>query len=65
MPHSLVADHIEGGRLQSVLEDVTDVEVGLFAVWPADRHLLPRVRHVVSRLVEEGKRGGLNNTPNR
>jgi DNA-binding transcriptional LysR family regulator len=63
MPHSLVANHIATGRLRSVLDDFTGVEVGLFAVWPADRHLLPRVRHVVSRLVEEGKSGGLDDAP--
>ncbi|HEX5932789.1 MAG TPA: LysR family transcriptional regulator [Pseudorhizobium sp.] len=59
MPISIVADHIANGRLVPLLEDATDVNVGIYAVWPASRHLLPRVRHVVEVLVEEGKRGGL------
>ncbi|MCF6367577.1 LysR family transcriptional regulator [Rhizobium halophilum] len=59
MPISIVADHIANGRLVPLLEDATDVNVGIYAVWPASRHLLPRVRHVVEVLVEEGKRGDL------
>jgi DNA-binding transcriptional LysR family regulator len=59
MPLSIVADHIANGRLVPLLEDATDVKVGIYAVWPTSRHLLPRVRHVVEVLVDEGRRGGL------
>lgn len=59
MPISIVANHIAKGRLVPLLKDATDVNVGIYAVWPTSRHLLPRVRHVVEVLVEEGKRGGL------
>jgi DNA-binding transcriptional LysR family regulator len=59
MPMSVVADLIRSGRLSPVLEDSTNVTVAIHAIWPASRHLLPRVRHVVEVLVEEGRRGGL------
>ena len=59
MPMSVVAADIESGRLVRLLDDETEVNVGIYAIWPASRHLLPRVRHVVEVLVEEGKRGGL------
>lgn len=59
MPISIVADHISNGRLIPLLQDATDVKVGIYAIWPASRHLLPRVRHVVEVLVDEGRRGGL------
>lgn len=59
MPMSIVADHIRNRRLISLLEDLTDVKVGIYAVWPASRHLLPRVRHVVEVLSAAGKAGGL------
>lgn len=59
MPSSLVSDHIDAGRLVAVMEEFTDVAVTISAVWPANKHLLPRVRHVVQMLVEEGRRGTL------
>ena len=57
MPSSLVMHHIEAGRLVSVLEEFTSVAVGIYAVWPKNRHLLPRVKHVVQILVEGGRTG--------
>lgn len=59
MPISIVANHIANGRLVPLLEDATDIKVSIYAVWPASRHLLPRVRYVVEVLVGEGRRGGL------
>lgn len=59
MPHSLISEQIADGRLVRVLEPFSDVVVDVFAVWPANKHLLPRVRHVVQVLVDEGRRGGL------
>ena len=44
MPMSLVAEHIRSGRLARLLEDASNVSVGIYAIWPASRHLLPRVR---------------------
>jgi DNA-binding transcriptional LysR family regulator len=63
MPISIVADHLRHGRLVPLLEDATDVKVGIYAIWPASRHLLPRVRHVVEVLVEEGRTGGMGDAP--
>jgi DNA-binding transcriptional LysR family regulator len=61
MPSSLVSDHIEAGRLCSVLNDFTGARIEISAIWPSTRHLLPRVRHVVEALASEGRRGGLGN----
>jgi DNA-binding transcriptional LysR family regulator len=59
MPSSLVSEHIKAGRLVAVLLDQTGVPVEISALWPATRHLLPRVRHMVEVLVEEAKKGAL------
>lgn len=59
MPSSLVADHIAAGRLVSILDTFTGANIEISALWPATRHLLPRVRHVVDILVEAGRRGKL------
>ncbi|MDI5929353.1 LysR family transcriptional regulator [Rhizobium leguminosarum] len=60
MPHSLVRAHLEKGTLTSVLEQVADVPVSVYAVWPVTRHLLPRVRTVVDFLAEKGRQGALD-----
>ncbi|WSG98144.1 hypothetical protein U8P76_28990 (plasmid) [Rhizobium johnstonii] len=44
----------------SVLEQVADVPVSVYAVWPVTRHLLPRVRTVVDFLAEKGRQGALD-----
>jgi DNA-binding transcriptional LysR family regulator len=59
MPSSLVNAHIKSGRLIAVLEQFTGAKIDISAIWPTTRHLLPRVRHVVEALVNEGRRGGL------
>jgi DNA-binding transcriptional LysR family regulator len=59
MPSSLVADHIAAGRLVSVLDAFTGAKVEISALWASTKQLLPRVRHVVEILVEEGRRGNL------
>ncbi|MGO6731145.1 LysR family transcriptional regulator [Rhizobium ruizarguesonis] len=60
MPRSLVRAHLEKGTLTSVLEQVADVPVSVYAVWPVTRHLLPRVRTVVDFLAEKGRQGALD-----
>jgi DNA-binding transcriptional LysR family regulator len=60
MPRSLVRTHLESGALISVLDDVADVAVSVYAVWPVTRHLLPRVRTVVDFLAEKGRHGDLD-----
>jgi DNA-binding transcriptional LysR family regulator len=59
MPSSLVANHIAAGRLVSVLDAFTGAKIDISAIWPSTKHLLPRVRHVVEVLAEEGRRGNL------
>jgi DNA-binding transcriptional LysR family regulator len=50
LPASLVDEHIAGGRLTPVLEELaTFVDVNL--IWPKTKHVLPKVRRVVDELV--------------
>lgn len=60
MPRSLVRAHLEKGTLTSVLQQIADVPVSVYAVWPVTRHLLPRVRTVVDFLAEKGRQGALD-----
>jgi DNA-binding transcriptional LysR family regulator len=60
MPRSLVRAHLETGALISVLDEIADVPVSVYAVWPVTRHLLPRVRTVVDFLAEKGRQGELD-----
>jgi DNA-binding transcriptional LysR family regulator len=59
MPSSLLEAHIKSGRLIPVLQEFTGAKIDISAVWPTTRHLLPRIRHVVEALAEEGRRGNL------
>jgi DNA-binding transcriptional LysR family regulator len=59
MPSSLLIDQIKAGKLVSVLDEFATVGVGIYAVWPKNRHLLPRVKHVVQILVEGARNGAL------
>ncbi|UWU31533.1 LysR family transcriptional regulator (plasmid) [Rhizobium sp. WSM1274] len=60
MPRSLVRAHLEKGTLTSVLQQIADVPVSVYAIWPVTRHLLPRVRTVVDFLAEKGRQGALD-----
>jgi DNA-binding transcriptional LysR family regulator len=60
MPGSLVRAYLASGALVSILEDVADVPISVYAVWPVTRHLLPRVRTVVDFLAERGRLGALD-----
>lgn len=59
MPSSLLENHIQNGRLVSVLDAFTTAAVGIYAVWPRNRHLLPRVKYVVQILAESARSGRL------
>ncbi|CVI63473.1 LysR family transcriptional regulator (plasmid) [Agrobacterium leguminum] len=59
MPSSLLARHLREGRLVPVLQEVAGATVEISAIWPATKHLLPRVRHVVDLLAAEGRAGAL------
>jgi DNA-binding transcriptional LysR family regulator len=51
-PSFIVSAHLRAGRLVPILEDYTIAERGIFAVWPAGRHLSAKVRSFVDFLVE-------------
>jgi DNA-binding transcriptional LysR family regulator len=59
MPSSLISNHIEAGSLVTVLDAFTGARIEISAIWPSTNHLLPRVRHVVEILADEGRRGNL------
>lgn len=60
MPHPLFRRHIELGRLVTVLDDCTQVEIDVHAVWPRAVHLRPKVRYVVDSLLELRRTGKLD-----
>lgn len=60
LPISLVREHLEGGKLRSILEEYVGPEVGVHAIWPYTRHLLPKVRCVVDELVRHAQEGALD-----
>ncbi len=51
-PTFIVSADLRAGRLVSILDDYTVAERGIFAVWPAGRHLSAKVRSFVDFLVE-------------
>lgn len=59
IPLSLCREHIEAGRLVTVLDAFTADRVEVYAVWPRGAHLRPKVRYVVDTLVELGRAGRL------
>ena len=52
LPTFLVGEHVRSGRLQVVLGAYAGEGPPIQAVWPSARHLSPKVRAVVDRLVE-------------
>lgn len=52
LPDFLVADDLGSGRLVSVLDDWTDWKAAVWAVYPENRYLAPKVRLFVDFLVE-------------
>lgn len=59
LPISLVREAIANGSLTPVLRACSAVGVEVHAVWPRQRHLSPRVRHVVDQLVAYAAKGRL------
>lgn len=51
MPISLVRPHLDSGALQLVLGQCEPQYVDIHALWPQTRHLRPKVRYVVDRLI--------------
>jgi DNA-binding transcriptional LysR family regulator len=60
MPLALFRRHIESGRLVTVLDDCTQRDIDVHAVWPRAVHLRPKVRYVVDTLLELGRNGALD-----
>jgi len=60
MPGSLIRDHLAAGRLVPVLENYSQGDVAIHAVWPQTRHLQPKVRRVVDELVTRAEKGDLS-----
>jgi DNA-binding transcriptional LysR family regulator len=60
MPVALLHRHIEAGRLVTVLDDFTQREIDVHAVWPRAVHLRPKVRYVVDALLALGRDGKLD-----
>lgn len=60
LPISLVRDAIAKGLLRPVLHAYSPAGVEVHAVWPRQRHLSPRVRHVVDQLVAYAAKGRLD-----
>jgi DNA-binding transcriptional LysR family regulator len=60
LPASLVRRAIADGSLRPILQASSAIGVDVNAVWPRQRHLNPRVRYVVDRLVEYSALGRLD-----
>jgi DNA-binding transcriptional LysR family regulator len=52
LPTFIVADELEQGRLQTVLEDYMDQTVTLSMLWPASRYASPKLRAFIDYVVE-------------
>lgn len=50
LPDFIVAEHVRAGRLQTILDDCTDNQSTLWAVWPASRDLSPKLRAFIDCL---------------
>ena len=48
----VVGEYVQDGRLVSVLDDLVSEDVPIYAVYPSNRHLSPKVRAFVDYLVE-------------
>lgn len=51
-PSFMVATHLRSGTLVEVLPEYRSIEMGIYAVYPSRRHLLPKVRVLIDFLVE-------------
>ncbi|SEJ56446.1 DNA-binding transcriptional regulator, LysR family [Sphingobium sp. AP50] len=60
VPISMVRADIDAGRLQTVLDEFSSVDVDIHAVWPRQAQLSPRVRFIVDQLVNFAADGQLD-----
>lgn len=57
LPLWLIRDDLQAGRLQEVLPGHCAGSSPIHAVWPKNRHLLPKVRFVIDELVDFAQQG--------
>lgn len=57
MPASLVRHHIDTGDLVRVLDEFEGPPIPVYAVWPGNRHLSPKLRFIVDILKAEARAG--------
>ncbi|AOF97996.1 LysR substrate-binding domain-containing protein [Sphingobium sp. RAC03] len=60
VPISMVRADIDAGRLQTVLDEFSSVDVDIHAVWPRQAQLSPRVRFIVDQLINFAADGRLD-----
>jgi DNA-binding transcriptional LysR family regulator len=53
IPWIYVRPELESGRLRTVLDDWSAVELSVYAVYPSRRHVVPKVRAFIDFLVQE------------
>ena len=51
-PTFLVRDDINAGRLVELLPEYRSLELGIYAVYPTRKHVLPKVRALIDFLAE-------------
>lgn len=51
-PDFLIADDLRSGRLVEVLPDYRSLELGIYALYPTRKHVLPKVRLLIDYLVQ-------------
>ena len=51
-PTFLIADDLRSGRLVEVLPDYRSADLGIYALYPSRKHVLPKVRLLIDYLVE-------------
>ena len=52
LPDYYVQDHLQSGALVTLLDNYREPEEGIWAVYPQNRHLSPRIRWLVDYLAE-------------
>lgn len=60
LPMWLVAEDLQQGRICEVLQGHSGGEMPINALWPKNRQMLPKIRHVVDMLVEAKSQGYLD-----
>lgn len=53
LPDYYVQHHLQNGKLITLLDDYKEPDEGIWAIYPQNRHLSPRIRLLVDYLVEQ------------